>query len=456
MMTSKRLLAVAVSAALYAPLSAFATNGMNMEGYGPIATGMGGASMAYDNGTAAMANNVATLGLGADGNLIEVAIGVLSPSVHSQAYEQGGMSSGESQSTQFLMPAMGWVQKRGQWAYGAGVFAQGGMGAEYNIMLPDGSSGTDRSELGVGRFIIPVAYNVNDKLTVGGSLDYVWATLDLQMTAPGSALGPMVTGGTMAAMLPSMMTATTYGRFDFSDSNDYSGEAQGNGFAAKLGLTYKVSPAMTVGFNYQGKTALSDLETGGSGTTMTFYNVMTPGGLAPVMPVTGKVAVKDFQWPETFALGMSYQASKELTVVADIKQIGWSSVMESFQMTFTADSSAANVAMGLNGATLDVTMPQDWSDQTVIQIGAAYKFDPALTGRVGINRAQNPIPDSMVNCLFPATVQSHYTLGVGYDFNTAQAVNFSYTYVPEMKVTSPNGTISHSQMNWQLMYSQRF
>jgi long-chain fatty acid transport protein len=38
------------------PGLAMATNGMLMEGYGPIAAGMGGASMAYDNGTAAMAN----------------------------------------------------------------------------------------------------------------------------------------------------------------------------------------------------------------------------------------------------------------------------------------------------------------------------------------------------------------------------------------------------------------
>ena len=41
---------------------------MNMEGYGPIATGMGGASMAYDNGTAAVINNPATLGLMAGWN----------------------------------------------------------------------------------------------------------------------------------------------------------------------------------------------------------------------------------------------------------------------------------------------------------------------------------------------------------------------------------------------------
>ena len=33
------------------PGMALATNGMLMEGYGPIATGMGGAAMAYDNGT---------------------------------------------------------------------------------------------------------------------------------------------------------------------------------------------------------------------------------------------------------------------------------------------------------------------------------------------------------------------------------------------------------------------
>ncbi len=467
MMTSKRLLAVAVSAALYAPLSVFATNGMNMEGYGPIATAMGGASMAYDNGTAAMANNAATLGLAEEGNRVDVAIGVLSPDITSEAYQQ------DSSATQFLMPAMGWANKSGSLAYGAGVFAQGGMGTEYDVMLPDGSTSTDRSEVGVGRFIIPVAYNVNEQLTVGGSLDYVWASMDLQMTAPASMLGGMVSGGTMAPFLAPYTSggmiipvgdaaapAGTYGRFDFSDGSDYKGEAKGAGFAPKLGLTYKVMPALTVGFNYQGKTAMSDLETGDSSATMTFYNVMTPGGATDV-PLTGKVAVKDFQWPQTFALGMAYQASDALMVVADIKQIGWSGVMEDFKMTFTTDAGSTAAINTMTGGsassyTLDVTMPQDWEDQTVIQLGAAYKLTPAMTGRVGINRADNPVPDDTVNPLFPAIVKSHYTAGVGYDINTAQAVNFSFTYAPEMKVTGTTGTISHSQMNWQLMYSHKF
>ena len=54
-----RLTALCAAILPVLPVTATATNGMNMEGYGPIATGMGGASYAYDNGTAAMMNNPA-------------------------------------------------------------------------------------------------------------------------------------------------------------------------------------------------------------------------------------------------------------------------------------------------------------------------------------------------------------------------------------------------------------
>ena len=60
----KYLLPLATVVSFTIPVSAFATNGMNLEGYGPIAHGMGGASMAYDNGTAAIMNNPATLACG--------------------------------------------------------------------------------------------------------------------------------------------------------------------------------------------------------------------------------------------------------------------------------------------------------------------------------------------------------------------------------------------------------
>src|SRR5512144_2686739 len=77
-----------------ASTSVYATDGMNLEGYGPIATGMGGASMAYDNGTAAMMNNPATLGLMPEGNQLDVALGYLGP--HVKATCEAGPCAGQS------------------------------------------------------------------------------------------------------------------------------------------------------------------------------------------------------------------------------------------------------------------------------------------------------------------------------------------------------------------------
>lgn len=81
--------------------SAFATNDMNLEGYDPIATGMGGASMAYDNGNAAMMNNPATLGLAGDGSRLDVALGFLGPNVKNVT--SGEKSGGDA----YFMPAIG-------------------------------------------------------------------------------------------------------------------------------------------------------------------------------------------------------------------------------------------------------------------------------------------------------------------------------------------------------------
>ena len=89
--------------------AAYATNGMNLEGYGPIATGMGGASMAYDNGDAAVMNNPATLGLMPQGNRFDLALGYLGP--HVKAEMPG--AEAKSSANAFFMPAIGWIQKSG-------------------------------------------------------------------------------------------------------------------------------------------------------------------------------------------------------------------------------------------------------------------------------------------------------------------------------------------------------
>jgi len=442
------LLAASVAVALASPMSVLATNGMNLEGYGPIATGMGGASMAYDNGVAAVMNNPATLGLMDDGSSrLDVALGNLGPDVSNDAGPGGIAKSG---GTSYFMPAIGYAKRAGKLTYGFGMSAQGGMGTEYgaNTFMANPSQGgttsinkVTRSEVGVGRIVAPIVYNLDKNLTIGGSIDYVWATMDLQMAASQAQAMGMITGGTLAGALGGLPAWDT-AYFDFSDDNDFGGQASGAGFAGKIGLTYKVSNEISIGATYHTETSMGDLETSGFGATMSMFSngATVAGGVMP-----GKIAVNDFQWPSTLGVGMTYKQDKFM-IAADVKTISWSDVMSSFNMTFSN-------AMG----NLTMSMPQNWEDQTVIHIGGSYKLSSATTLRAGVNSSSNPVPSSTVNPLFPATIENHYTLGFGHDLSKKSAINFSLAIAPEVSVTAGTGIVTtHAQTNWQFMYSQKF
>lgn len=442
---SKRLLAGAVTAALLAPMSAMATNGMNLEGYGPIALGMGGASFAYDNGTAAMMNNPATLGLMTSGSSrFDAALGFLGPDVKTTMMGTTTKSSADA----FYMPAVGWAKNSGKYTYGVGMFAQGGMGTEYaaNSPLAMGSGDKVMSQVSVGRIMAPLVVNVNSKLKVGGSLDFVWANMDLKMAVPSTYLQPapngLITGastGWQTFFASGALNTATWGRFDFADKSDFTGAAKGTGWAAKLGLVYEVSSQLTIGATYHSKTSLSDLT---APATLSAGN--TTGTLGAFH---GNIAVKDFQWPETYGVGFAYRPNDKWLVAGDYKHIGWSGVMDNFKMTFTDP----------NFGDLSVAMPQKWKDQDVFEIGASYMATDKTTIRFGANLTDNPIPDTYVNYLFPAIIKNSYQAGIGYQIDKKQGVNFALSYAPEVKVNSPAGyTITHSQTSWQVMYSHSF
>jgi len=472
---NKSLIAVSISSVLAAP-AVYATNGMNVEGYGPIAAAMGGASMAYENGSAATMNNPATLGLMNDGqSRLEVALGFLGPDVTASAGPYSSKSGGDS----YYMPAVGWTKKEGKLTYGVGMFAQGGMGTEYdaNSFLAAGSATDDgvtpvanrnlRSEVGVGRLLAPIAYNVNDTVTIGGSIDFVWAGMDLKMAMPGDATGfgdfigaqnggtasgSMVTG-LLAAIGGGQITGVNWVRFDFSNDNDFTGEATSTGFGGKIGFVAREGK-LTIGGSYHLKTSLGDMETSNATVSMNVTGPMVGGGPATV-PITGTLKVVDFQWPATLGVGAAYEMTDKLMVAVDVKQIMWSDVMDSFRMSFTADNVGSNG--GFAGASMDVEMYQNWRDQTAIQFGAAYKMDDALTLRAGMNVANNPVPDAYMNPLFPAIEKNHITAGVGYKIGDNQGVDFALMHA--LDVTQTNGagvTVSHSQMSWQLMYTHNF
>jgi long-chain fatty acid transport protein len=455
-MKMNKILAALCVAGLATPQFANATNGMLMEGYGPIATGMGGASMAYDNGNAGMANNPATLGLMADGSRLDIAVGGLHPDVVSK---MTGMPDATSGGTAYYMPAIGWTNKKGGMAYGVGVFAQGGMGTEYKSTdwVGAGSGLPSRSEVAVGNVIVPFAYDVSPDLTVAATLDIVWSSMDLKMAMATSQMNSMfgaglisASGGATAGLGTFLGGANNAGYFNFSDNSSFTGAAKSNGFAGKLGMTYKLNKQLTLGATYHAKTAVGDMTSNSGQMVMVDNDNTFLGGAGAAYTLNGKITIVNFQFPETYGLGAAYQATDALMVVADWKRIGWKSAMKNFRMKFSSTD--------MGGLDMDMTMPQNWKDQDVIQLGAAYKLSQALTVRAGANLATNPVPNDTVNPLFPATVENHITMGAGYAIDNVSSVNGSFVYAPKVTVTAPAAsggyTIDHGQMNWQLMYSR--
>lgn len=461
------------------PVSVYATNGMNIEGYGPVAAAMGGASMAYDNGSAAMMNNPATIGMMQEGDRLDVFFGFLGPDVESEA---GGMTA-TSSGNAYFMPAAGYLRKRDNVTYGLGLYGQGGMGTEYGrtSFMSMGAGLENRTELSVGRIIAPVSLNVNDKLVIGGSVDFVWAGLDLRMAMSEAQFSDLANpmsqnGGTASGSLVNAFGAMyepfggagisqlNYAYFDFSNSSRFSGKARGYGAAGKLGAAYKVNHQLTVGATYHSETNLGDLETDGANVRMNVNANFGAGYQDYNIPVSGKIAVKNFQWPSTYGFGAAFQATDKFMLAADIKRINWADTLQDFRMVFTADAVQANpLAGGFAGMDLDATLYQRWSNQTVYQIGSAYQLDKQLTLRAGFNHAENPVPDSYLNALFPAITEDHITAGFGYGFNAEQSVDFSLQHALSASNTNPgNGTTipavtsKHSQTSFQFIYSHRF
>jgi long-chain fatty acid transport protein len=284
----------------------------------------------------------------------------------------------------------------------------------------------------------------------------------------GSVGNSMMTafGGAVFSGFINGANPVNWGNFDFSNSDKFTGKAKGNGYAGKIGFAFKLNPQLTIGGTYHSKTSLSDLNADGAAVSFNanLDNGMLAGGAANgtytamTIPVTGKISIKNFQWPETYGMGVAYQANDQLMLAVDYKRIGWKAVMKDFKMSFVADATQANpLAGGFAGTTLDATLYQNWKDQDVVMFGMAYKVSDAFTARAGLQTSGNPVPDTYLNALFPAIVKNQYTVGGGYMFSKVSSFDMSVTIVPEVSAVAGSGVTSKmSQTNYQMLYSYRF
>jgi len=208
-----------------------------------------------------------------------------------------------------------------------------------------------------------------------------------------------------------------YGSLDMSyDNASTSGVAQDLTFAYDIGAAYTISD-VTLGLVYK------------SPIKMHYKDQITKA--ADDFGLSG--FNDDLEQPSEMGAGIAYAMGRSV-IAFDYKRINWAS------------------ATGYEDF--------GWEDQDVYAIGYQHTQDNWAI-RTGYNYAKSPIVKSsvpqinMLNLLaFPATVESHYTVGGSYQFSKKTSVDLAYVYAPEVSDTLDTTTTKHSQqsLSMQLTY----
>jgi long-chain fatty acid transport protein len=360
-----------------------ATNGMNLEGYGPVATAMGGASLAFDNGTAAVINNPATLGLLPSDHQFDLALGVLGPRI--TATSPAGAAA-ESQSKAFCHARDGLRRPLRLPHLRTGAFRPGRHG------LPNtkgqswrglGYNLENATEVSVGRLIAPLSWRINERLHVAATADFIWAGMDLKMAMSGAQFFDLVdprsqqfgrASGSLVQSFSGMLatlpagTNVDYAYFNFANGNPFTGEARGYGYAGKVGMVYELTPQLTVGATYHSRTRLGDLKAPGNSLS---FQLGVPGMGSMAQSLAGDFVVQDFEWPAIAGLGFAFRPNSTWLLVADFRTVFWQDVMDRFAMRFTASGAASNGPFA--NQVLDATLFQHWDNQHIFQVGASVR-----------------------------------------------------------------------------------
>jgi long-chain fatty acid transport protein len=383
--------------------AAFATNGINLIGVGPIARSMGGVGIAQplDAISAVFANSAAMcFGEYCPGSEFNFAGTAFMPKIDAKITNRGGITPGtfsaDAEDNVYPIPAIGFSAPLGKegtkWRFGLAAYGVSGLGVDYrntaidNSKFYDFSGGTNTqgpfgpmatgvyTQLQIMKFAPAIAYQVTPKLSLGLALPIDYGVLDLQ-----------------------------------------DGGSSGFALGALPGIIYKPIDNLSIGLTYT------------SPQKITYKHVSD-------FDQDGTYDDLDLESPQQVGFGIAYDFfDAGLVIEADVKWINW--------------------------ADADGYKDFDWDNQTVFAIGAQYKVTDRMALRAGYNYATNPVNEhnnfngqtpatvqgkTLPSAYyyetfriigFPAIVEQHLTLGVGYKVSDAFSINLGFVHAFENSIT---------------------
>jgi long-chain fatty acid transport protein len=254
-----------------------------------------------------------------------------------------------------------------------------------------------------------VAYQVNDKLSLGAGVNIYYSEIDQK---------------NQAYLVPDFGPGTPDGHFHFNGS--------GQAIGATAGLMWKVFPELTLGITYHSPFSIS----------YTGNAQLNLGGSGGVSQGPAQLAIN---FPQSVACGLAWRPIPPWKLEGDVQWTDWATLDK---VTIAAPNTAFN----------NTSIPFHYQDSWYYEFGTQYEIDPHWTVRGGYIYSQNSVPNSGFSPTVPDSNRQVFSLGLGYAFNpqlcshplrvTVDLV-YQYSLSQDRNVTIPLGNGTSQSGTWK-------
>ncbi len=458
-MLQKKMAAGLACAALSVSSSvALATDVFQLEGIGAVSRAMGGTAVAHDVGPGGMLTNPANLSFAPSDREAMIGFDLVTTDITVKNKATGAsVDSGTHNKNRgpYYAPEVAYTQRIGGLSFGIGAFALGGLGTEYgrSSFLSQATGGAATGLANSSRLLvldIPLAasYKVNDALTIGGSIDAMWQGLNLDLLLGADQVGSLIGAGRATGSLVPVLggiPGLQGAHFSLTKSKMLGSGVDAWGYSGRLGLAYQMTPSTRLGAAYNLRSRIGDME---GDATLTAIS-----GVIGQIPLEGKIKIRDFQMPAKLVVGASHRVTPQWMVTADVSRVFWKEVMKDIKVAFEANT----------GGNLNILLPQDYRDQTILALGTSYALNPEWTLRAGARFASQALRKETLFAVIPATPTKHLSVGFSYAVSQSGRIDFAFSHALREKMSNsslPNTSapieVKHSQNNATLNYTLAF
>jgi long-chain fatty acid transport protein len=311
----------------------------------------------------------------------------------------------------FFVPNAYWTRKASpNFAYGVGIFVPFGLGQEYeNRQTSIFRNQVTNVEIMTLVVNPTVAWKINDVLSVGAGIDFMYGQADLSQAG-------------VVTLPPPGPPQLNIFQLDL----DGDGTAWGYNFGVLLTPTENLK----VGASYRSSFKLeiddADVDIGDINSTVPF---IPPGPFTAAQVFGGTSfhtsASTTINMPATFQLGVAYIRNR-LTLEVDLDWTFW----------HTFKTLAIDIRDN-NGLLPDAVRPEDWDDVVGVNVGAEYRVTEPLSLRLGFRWDPTPVPADTLSPLLPDADRLFYSAGAGYKVRN-WTFDLSYMYVDKNDRTVNN------------------